>query len=80
MRQFATRVESDAYGSAWAVLDGTGKGGGRKIMLEAHADEIGFIVKHITKEGFLRVDRIGGSDVATAPRPAARHHLARRGR
>jgi endoglucanase len=35
-------------------------------MLEAHADEIGFIVKQITKEGFLRLDRVGGSDIATA--------------
>jgi len=65
LRQFAHRVESDAYGSAWATLDGAHPTP-RKIMLEAHADEIGFIVKHITKEGFLRVDRIGGSDVATA--------------
>lgn len=65
VRKFADRVESDAYGTAWATLDGAGKKP-RRIMLEAHADEIGFIVKHITKEGFLRVDRIGGSDTATA--------------
>jgi endoglucanase len=64
-RQFADRVENDAYGTAWATLDGRAKKP-RRIMLEAHADEIGFIVKHITKEGFLRVDRIGGSDTATA--------------
>jgi putative aminopeptidase FrvX len=65
VRQFAHRVENDAYGSAWATIDGAHPAP-RKIMFEAHADEIGFIVKHITKEGFLRVDRIGGSDVATA--------------
>jgi endoglucanase len=35
-------------------------------MIEAHADEIGFIIKHVTKEGFIRVDRVGGSDTATA--------------
>jgi putative aminopeptidase FrvX len=64
-RQFADRVESDAYGSAWATIEGS-KPTPRKVMFEAHADEIGFIVKHVTKEGFLRVDRIGGSDVATA--------------
>lgn len=28
--------------------------GGPKIMLAAHMDEIGFLVKHITKEGFLK--------------------------
>ncbi len=63
--QFADRVENDAYGTAWATLEGAAKKP-RRIMLEAHADEIGFIIKHITKEGWLRVDRIGGSDTATA--------------
>jgi endoglucanase len=65
VRQFADRVENDAYGSAWATVDGSAKTP-RRIMLEAHADEIGFIIKHINKEGFLRLDRIGGSDTATA--------------
>src|SRR5687768_3835867 len=65
IRQFADRVENDAYGSAWATIDGR-TARSRRIMLEAHADEIGFIIKHINKEGFLRLDRIGGSDTATA--------------
>ena len=58
----ADRVENDAYGTAWATLGS----GGKRIMLEAHVDEIGYIVKQVTKEGFLRIDRIGGSDTATA--------------
>ena len=58
----ADKVECDAYGSSWASL----KGGGKKtVMLEAHADEIGYIVKHVTDKGFLRIDRLGGSDAAT---------------
>ncbi len=65
IRAFADRVENDAYGTAWATHDGADANAPR-IMLEAHADEIGFIIKQITKDGFLRVDRIGGSDVATA--------------
>ncbi len=64
-RQFADRVENDAYGTAWATLEGSAKKP-RRIMLEAHADEIGFMVKTITKDGFLNLDRIGGSDAATA--------------
>lgn len=64
-RRFADRVESDTYGTAWATLEGAAKKPVR-IMLEAHADEIGFMVKTITKDGFLNLDRIGGSDVATA--------------
>jgi endoglucanase len=65
MRLFADRVENDAYGTAWATLEGSGKNP-KRIMLEAHADEIGFIIKQISKEGYLRIDRIGGSDTATA--------------
>jgi len=64
-RRFSDRVENDAYGTAWATLEGSAKRP-KRVMLEAHADEIGFMVKTITKEGFLNLDRIGGSDVATA--------------
>ncbi len=64
VRTFADRVESDAYGNAWATLDGGSHG--RSIMFEAHADEIGYMVRYISTEGFIYVDRIGGSDVAIA--------------
>ena len=64
VRHHADRVESDAYGTAWATLDGSGDG--RRLMFEAHADEIGYMVKFISKDGFIFVDRVGGSDVATA--------------
>ena len=60
----ADRVESDAYGSAWAVRDG--KKNAPTVLLEAHADEIGFAIKYVAEDGFLRVDRIGGSDHAIA--------------
>ncbi len=65
VRGFADEVDHDAYGTAWATLKGRGKKA-KRVMLEAHADEIGFIVKQITKDGFLRLDRVGGSDTATA--------------
>lgn len=65
VRPFADEVENDAYGSAWATIRGT-NAKAPVIMLEAHADEIGYMVKHISKDGFLFVDRVGGSDVATA--------------
>jgi len=63
---FADRVESDAYGNAWAVLEGSDTKAPR-VMLEAHADEIGFIVRHIDDKGFLAVGPIGGSDRTLAP-------------
>lgn len=64
-REFADSVESDAYGNAWATLKGHADKGPR-VMLEAHADEIGYMVKYIAKDGFIRIDRIGGSDWANA--------------
>lgn len=38
----------------------TGASVAPKIMLASHMDEIGFMVKHITKEGFLKFTTIGG--------------------
>lgn len=66
--EHAHYVDSDAYGSVWATLYGAGPKNEDKpeVLLEAHADEIGFAVKMITEEGFLRIDRIGGSDPAIA--------------
>jgi endoglucanase len=62
LRPHATSVECDAYGSTWATVQGESD---RIVMLEAHADEIGYMVKHIDENGFLRLDRVGGSDAAT---------------
>jgi len=37
-------------------------GDGPKLMLDAHMDEVGFMVRHIDKAGFLRVIALGGID------------------
>lgn len=63
MKSHAPEVTCDSYGSTWATLPGKSK---RIVMLEAHADEIGYMIKHIDDRGFIRIDRIGGSDAATA--------------
>lgn len=60
-REFADKVESDAYGNAWATRAGNA-GDGFKVMLEAHADEIAMIVNHIDDDGFITMAPVGGSD------------------
>ncbi|MFP4228021.1 MAG: M42 family metallopeptidase [Salinivenus sp.] len=65
VRPHADALETDAYGTAWATLDGHSDGA-PSLMLDAHVDEIGFMVRHITDEGFIYVTRIGGSDRAIA--------------
>ena len=37
----------------------------RRVMLAAHLDEIGFVVKHIEKNGFLKLNPLGGFDPKT---------------
>lgn len=49
-------VTQDKLGS----LVCTQNGDGPKVMLAGHMDEIGFMVSHITKEGFLKFQQLGG--------------------
>lgn len=62
--QYADSVESDAYGSAMAKLQINADV--PTIMLEAHADEIGMVVQHISDNGFVTLNKLGGSDSTIA--------------
>lgn len=44
-----------------------GKEGAKKVMLDAHFDEIGFIVKDVCAGGFLKVVNVGGIDTGILP-------------
>jgi len=55
---FMDEVRTDVLGNLIATT-GTGD---LKLMLDAHMDEIGFIIQHIDNEGFLRFAPIGGWD------------------
>jgi len=59
VRGFADEVRTDDYGNAVAVHEG---GADASIAFGGHADEIGYIVRDITDDGFLRIGRIGGAD------------------
>jgi len=61
VRQFADEVWTDEYGNAVAVHDGNADAD-VSIAFTGHADEIGYIVRDITEDGFLRIGAIGGAD------------------
>jgi endoglucanase len=58
--EFADEVTTDAYGNAVAVHHGSGDG--PELAFTGHADEIGYIVRNVTDDGFLRIGPIGGAD------------------
>lgn len=64
VEEFSDEVETDAYGSAVAKLSTSFDV--VTVMLEAHCDEIGMIVQHITDNGFIYINKLGGSDSTIA--------------
>ncbi|MCM1333507.1 MAG: M20/M25/M40 family metallo-hydrolase [Bacteroides sp.] len=61
LREFDPSASADPFGCVHAFIGE--KGNGKKtLLLEAHIDEIGFIVTYIEEGGFLRVANVGGTD------------------
>jgi endoglucanase len=61
--EIADEVTTDVMGSVTATLN---PGGGPRIMLAAHGDEIGFQVRYISEDGMLYFGGIGGHDSVVA--------------
>jgi len=58
-------VRVDNIGNVIAIKKGVRNPDGKRVMLAAHIDEIGFIVSHIDEQGFLRFNTLGGFDPKT---------------
>jgi putative aminopeptidase FrvX len=57
---FAAEVGGDRVGSSFARVPGTG--GGLRLVVVGHIDEIGLHVSHIDDDGYLRFGQVGGWD------------------
>ena len=53
----------DALGNLICEKKGTDKKG-KRIMFSAHMDQIGMVVTHIEKEGYLRISGVGGKKIS----------------
>ena len=59
------KIETDRMGNVTAFLGD--KNAPRQILLDAHLDQIGLVVTHITENGFLKVAPVGGIDRRVLP-------------
>ena len=58
-RQSESAGNVDVLGNVTAIKKGSGD---LRVMLAAHMDEIGFMVRHIDDQGFVRLQPLGGFD------------------
>ena len=65
MTPYADEIVVDKLENVIAIKKG--KSGAPKIMLAAHMDEVGLMVKTITKDGFLQFAKMGGIDDRILP-------------
>jgi endoglucanase len=59
LKPLVDELRVDALGNVIALKKGKGK---RRVMLAAHMDEIGFMVRYIDDRGFARIQPLGGFD------------------
>ncbi len=62
IKPYADEITVDTIGNVIALKKGNEK---KRIMLDAHMDEVGFIISGITDKGFLKFQCVGGIDPRT---------------
>ncbi len=61
---WADEVRTDLHGNVIAIKN---PDLAPRVMLAGHADQIGFMVQHVTDEGYIHFSAIGGVDAALVP-------------
>lgn len=64
MKPYASSIQTDLHGNVMVGINTSAK---RKVMLAGHCDQIGLMVRHINKDGFIYVSALGGIDVGVLP-------------
>ena len=62
LQTISDEMRTDVHGNVIAALHPDGQ---PRVMLTAHCDEIGFLIRYIDEQGFLYFAPIGGFDAAT---------------
>ncbi len=64
LRSYTDSIRTDVHGNVIAALNPDGQ---PRVMLTAHCDELGFLIRYIDADGFLYFAPIGGFDPSTLP-------------
>lgn len=66
--KYSDMIESDNFGNVFAYKKSLNDNIDRyRVVIDAHCDEIGWVVSSIDSDGFLRVKRNGGTDNEITP-------------
>jgi endoglucanase len=64
LKPHVDEVRTDVHGNTFFALN---PDGGPRVMIASHIDQIGFLVNHITEQGYLYLVPVGGIDVTVVP-------------
>lgn len=64
VKPYVDEMRVDTLGNLIAMRRGTS---GFKLMLDAHMDEVGFLIQHVDERGFASITPIGGWDTRLLP-------------
>jgi putative aminopeptidase FrvX len=80
IKNWVDEIHSDNYGTVYGIKKSTVLSNKPyKVVIEAHCDEISWIISNITKDGFIYVNKHGGSDVQIAPSKRVVVHTRKNG-
>lgn len=72
MKPLVDEMRTDALGNLIGIKKGKG---GPRVAIAAHVDEIGFLVRHIDDNGYIRMQPVGGFDPRVLVAQRVRVHL-----
>ncbi len=64
LKRFTDSVYVDDFGNVFARIDNKKE---KTVLLDAHIDQVGFVVNYITEDGFLKFSPVGGIDKRLLP-------------
>ena len=91
LKQYVDELHDDNYGTVYGIIKSKAQDEAEKnaplgtykrykVVIEAHADEISWIITEIDKDGLLSVAKHGGSDAAIAPSKKVLIHTRKNGK